>query len=146
MRRFSKGPTAKSTIGCSNCTATPARYAVLAAFYSLVHSLLEEYYWRWFVFARLARRIPWGWAAVVSGLAFMSHHVVLLLHYVPDVPGSFWLAVLPMSLAVGVGGMVWAWLYQRSQSLYAPWASHCLVDLAIMIVGYDLLQQLFQAT
>src|SRR5262249_52691294 len=33
------------------------RYAVLATFYSLAHSLLEEYYWRWFVFGRLRRLI-----------------------------------------------------------------------------------------
>src|SRR4051812_11777502 len=29
---------------------TPLRYLVLATFYSAIHSLLEEYYWRWFVF------------------------------------------------------------------------------------------------
>jgi len=28
-------------------------YVVLAGFYSLCHSLLEEYYWRWFVFRHL---------------------------------------------------------------------------------------------
>ena len=29
------------------------KYALLAVFYSLFHSLLEEYYWRWFVFRQL---------------------------------------------------------------------------------------------
>jgi len=121
---------------------TTVRYAVLAGFYAIVHSLLEEYYWRWFVFGRLRLLVPWSWAAVISGLAFMSHHVILLMHYVPDQPGYFWLAVVPLSLGVGVGGMIWAWLYQWSESLYAPWASHGLVDLAIMVVGYDLLKSL----
>ena len=32
---------------------SPAAFIVLGVFYALVHSLLEEYYWRWFVFARL---------------------------------------------------------------------------------------------
>ncbi len=34
---------------------SPASYAAMALFYSLLHSLLEEYYWRWFVFGRLKR-------------------------------------------------------------------------------------------
>ena len=36
--------------------ATPLGYLVLAGFISVIHSLLEEYYWRWFVFGRL--RLP----------------------------------------------------------------------------------------
>ena len=35
-----------------------AKYFVLASFYSLFHSLLEEYYWRWFVFQQLRARGP----------------------------------------------------------------------------------------
>ena len=66
----------------------------------------------------------------------MSHHVILLSHYLPE---YFWSAVVPLSLGVAIGGMVWAWLYQRSQSICAIWASHMLIDAAILIVGYDLL-------
>ncbi len=115
---------------------TIGKYIGLALFYSLVHSLGEEYYWRWFVFGQLRRSLGWVWAAVISSLAFMSHHVILLHHYMP---GYFWSGVVPLSLGVAVGGMVWAWIYQRSQSIYAVWASHALVDAAIMIVGYALL-------
>ncbi len=32
---------------------SPVIYGGVALFYSLLHSLLEEYYWRWFVFGRL---------------------------------------------------------------------------------------------
>jgi membrane protease YdiL (CAAX protease family) len=38
-----------------------------------------------------------------------------------------------------VGGMVWAWLYWRTGSIYAPWLSHLLIDAAIFTAGYDLL-------
>ena len=43
-------------------------------------------------------------------------------------------------VAFGIGGAFWAWLYHRSESLYAPWISHCLVDLAIFLVGYDMVK------
>jgi uncharacterized protein len=46
------------------------------------------------------------------------------------------------SLSVAVGGAFWAWLYQRTGSLYGPWLSHLLVDAAIFLVGYDLASDL----
>ena len=41
--------------------ADTGKYVALAVFYALVHSLLEEYYWRWFVFGQLRawRRRRW---------------------------------------------------------------------------------------
>src|SRR5262249_6160472 len=77
---------------------SPAIYAGVAIFYSLLHSLLEEYYWRWFVFGRLRDSLSSRERAGVSGsgpdenaptrmtvlailissLAFMCHHVVVL--------------------------------------------------------------------
>ncbi len=118
---------------------TPARYLVLGVFISLIHSLLEEYYWRWFVFGHLRQFLSWRMALVVSSLAFMAHHVIVLYVYLP---GSFLTAVVPLSLAIAVGGGVWAWFYQRTETIYAVWLSHLLVDGAIFVVGYDLLQRI----
>jgi hypothetical protein len=116
--------------------ATPGRYIALAAFIALIHSLLEEYYWRWFVYGRLRHcQVPRSAALILSGLAFMSHHVVILGVYFP---GRFWPAVMPFSLGVAVGGIVWAWLYERSGSILGPWLSHLIVDGVLMVVGYDL--------
>jgi membrane protease YdiL (CAAX protease family) len=56
-------------------------------------------------------------------------------------PGNFWLLALPFSICVGVGGGVWAWIYERSGSLYAPWLSHALIDGSIMGVGYVMLME-----
>lgn len=116
--------------------ATPARFLLFAGFLAGIHSLLEEYYWRWFVFGGLKRLVPLALAIALSSLAFMAHHVVVLNVYLPD---RFLQATLPFSLCIAVGGAVWAWLYHRTGSIYAPWLSHLCVDVAIMIVGYDLL-------
>ena len=117
---------------------SPVKYFALGTFYSLVHSLMEEYYWRWFVFAQLRRILP-PWTAIwVSSAGFMAHHVIVLAIYFGW--SSPW--TLLFSLAVGVGGLVWGWLYHRHGSLYAPWLSHLLVDAGIYIVGYDLVRDL----
>jgi membrane protease YdiL (CAAX protease family) len=117
------------------CAATPLRYAALVAFLSVINSFLEEYYWRWFVFARLKKYVPLAAAIVISSLGFMSHHIIVLSVYFP---GRFWSAVVPFSLAIALGGGVWAWIYQKSGSLIGPWISHLIVDVAVMTIGYDL--------
>lgn len=115
---------------------TPLRFAAFAAFVSLAHALLEEYYWRWFVFGGLRRLLPLAPALLLSGLAFLGNHVVILGVFFPD---RFLTAALPLSLGVGVGGVVWAWIYDRYGSLYACWLSHAVIDVALFVVGYDLL-------
>ncbi len=118
--------------------ATPVGFVVLAALISIIHSFFEEYYWRWFVFGWMRRHMRWTAAAIVSGLGFMLHHVIVLNVYFP---GRFWTMTAPFSLCIAVGGSAWAWIYHRSESLYATWLSHLVVDVAIMIVGYDLISR-----
>lgn len=113
---------------------TPAGFLLLAAFYSIVHSGLEEYYWRGFVFGGLRRRIHPAAAVALSSLAFCAHHVIVLDVYFRHAP---WLTVLG-SAGVAVGGGVWAWLYERDGSLSPPWLSHFAVDAALMAIGYDM--------
>jgi membrane protease YdiL (CAAX protease family) len=117
---------------------TPAGYVLLAAFIVVVHSFLEEYYWRWFVFGRLRARTSLAVALTLSSLAFMAHHVIVLGIFLP---GRFGSRVVPFSLGIAMGGAVWAWLYERSESLYPSWVSHLLVDAAIFVPGWDLVQR-----
>lgn len=112
-----------------------AKYAMLGLFYSLVHSLLEEYYWRWFVFGQLHRVAPLSWSIVVSAIGFAAHHVIVLAQFFD---GLGW-ATLLFSAAVAVGGAFWAWLYQHSGSLLGPWWSHLVIDAGLFWIGYDLI-------
>ena len=118
---------------------SPMKYAALGVFYSIVHSFMEEYYWRWFVFGQLRRLTAFWPAVVISSLGFMAHHVLVLATFF----GLFSWATVFFSLCVAVGGAVWAWLYERSDSLYGPWLSHLLVDAAIFVVGYNMVADLF---
>ncbi len=56
-------------------------YAALGVFYAVFHSLLEEYYWRWFVFRQLVGPTSTAMAILISSLGFMAHHVVVLSTY-----------------------------------------------------------------
>jgi membrane protease YdiL (CAAX protease family) len=111
-----------------------AAYFVLAAFYSLVHSLLEEYYWRWFVFGYACRGMKLPMAIAVSSIGFAAHHVLVLGAYFGYASPLTWL----FTAGIVIGGAFWAWLYRRTDSLIGPWLSHALVDAAIFVIGWDL--------
>ncbi|MFP6766882.1 MAG: CPBP family intramembrane glutamic endopeptidase [Planctomycetaceae bacterium] len=114
---------------------SPGRYLAFSLFLSFPHALLEEYYWRWFIFGELRRVTTVRTAIVLSSLAFMSHHVIIVHAFIGD---PLWLIVL-LSLSVAVAGGFWAWLYQRCGSLVAPWLGHVVIDAGIMLIGYDVL-------
>jgi membrane protease YdiL (CAAX protease family) len=135
---FEDTPEKLATLLANFHSNTPLVFFAMAAFISVLHSLLEEYYWRWFVFGRLERYLPVAAAIAISSVAFMAHHVFVLAYYFP---GRFWLATVPFSLGVAIGGALWAWLYHRFQTLYAPWISHMLADAAIMAIGYDMVHR-----
>ena len=114
---------------------TPAKMIAMGVFYTLLHSLLEEYYWRWFAFGQLRRLVSLPAAIAVSSIAFMGHHAIVLrdyLHYLP------WPWAVFASASVAIGGAMWAWLYDRSGSIYAPWISHLLIDAAIFVIAFNM--------
>jgi uncharacterized protein len=120
-----------AAIGISSAGA----FAAVAVFYCVVHSGLEELYWRWFVYGRLRRRTSPAAAVLFSSLGFMAHHVVLIGLLLGSFGPLTWLC----SLAVAAGGAAWAWLYEETGSLAGPWLSHGLVDAALMTIGWLLL-------
>jgi len=113
---------------------TLGKYVGLAAFYAVIHSFMEEYYFRWFVFGQLRHVTKLVPAIIISGLAFMAHHVIVLGHYFGGL--TPWTIIL--SLCIAIGGMLWAWQYEASKSLLGPWLSHLIVDAGIFLIGYDL--------
>ncbi len=118
---------------------TAGKYAVMAVFYALVHSLFEEYYWRWFVFGRMRRWSPLATAVIVSSVGFMAHHVLVLGYFFGWTnPLTYFL-----SMSVAVGGGVWSILYHRSGNLLGPWISHLIIDAAIFAIGYDVVRSQF---
>jgi membrane protease YdiL (CAAX protease family) len=118
-----------------------AGFVMLAVAYSLVHSWLEEYYWRWFVLRELSevtneqansrRTRP----LLISSLAFAAHHVIVLAGYFGW--ASPWTYLL--SAFVAIGGGLFGWLYLHSKSIYAAWLAHAMADAVIFLIGWDLL-------
>jgi membrane protease YdiL (CAAX protease family) len=116
----------------------PGLFLAFAAFVVVINAFLEEYFWRWFAFSMMKQALPWLLAAVLSGLLFALHHYAVLVHYFP--PEWHLKGAVGMSAVIGFAGIVWALLYQKTQSFYVLFISHAVADVAVFLVAYDLLR------
>ena len=84
----------------------------------LVAPVVEEVFFRGFVFGGLRSRYDWRWAAAISAALFAAGHVQI----------TFFIPAFIL-------GCLFAYLYQRSNSIWPGWILHTLVNgLAMTIV------------
>lgn len=108
-------------------------YILFALFLSIIHSGIEEYYWRWFIFNGLQTKFNATIATLMAGVAFSLHHYIVLSQLFP-------LSItIIFGLSIMLAGIIWCQIYNRTNSLIGSWISHICADLAIMTVGYMLI-------
>ncbi len=102
---------------------------------SFVHSLLEEFYWRFFIFNAWKEKLPQFkiTAHLVAGLAFTLHHFTVTVHYFDLSFGMI------LGLGVWAAGVIWSCVYVKERSLLGVWISHIIVDLALISIGFKAL-------
>ena len=101
-------------------------YALLLSF---AHSLLEEFYWRFFLFTAFKKYLP-RFRHFLVALAFSLHHFVVTIFYF-----DFKLGFI-LGWGVFVAGYIWTKLYEKENSLGAVWISHIIADIALMSFGF----------
>lgn len=102
---------------------------LFALLISILHSLIEEFYWRWFIFGRLRTIMPISLAHMIAGIFFATYHVIIVFQLLP---GSWCL----FGALAGVGGIIWSVMYQHQKTLAGAWISHIIVDLGIMATAH----------
>ncbi|NNC88910.1 MAG: CPBP family intramembrane metalloprotease [Akkermansiaceae bacterium] len=108
-------------------------FILFAVFISLIHSALEEYYWRWFLYGHLRRKVG-RWAGHgIAAAGFAAHHLIVLLQYFPP-----WLAIF-LTVCVALGGLIWTLVYEWQGTVLGCWLSHLGVDVFLMIIGFQMM-------
>jgi len=110
-------------------------YIWVAIFFSLFHSLFEEYFWRWYVVGGLKVKLSPTTAIFLGAAFFAMHHYIILSQFFP-----LNLTIL-FGTFVGIGGIIWSWIYKKTDSLLGSWISHLMVDGALFLTGYLLILQ-----
>jgi len=105
-------------------------YILFVSLLTLVNSLLEEFYWRFFVYERGLGFTSSLGALRLSSLGFAAFHLPALWLFVGPI------LAFPCAAGIYAGGYIWGRIYVQSRNLYAVWLSHALVNLSIFFIGY----------
>ncbi len=108
-------------------------YILFSFFLSVIHSFIEEYYWRWFIFNGLKLKMKVLSAAIIGSLGFASHHFLILTEFFP-----LYLSAIGTA-TIFAAGLMWSRIYIKSGNIWGGWISHFCADMAIMTVGYFLI-------
>lgn len=103
-------------------------------YWSFINSAIEECIWRGFVYSQCRVLMNSMTAVVMSAIFFTLHHSIALYGYTNN-----WLVVGLGSLGVFVAGAIWSFCYRTYNSIVPGYISHILADIAIGIIGWDLL-------
>ena len=92
------------------------------------NSILEEVYWRGYVFSRLINLTrPWN-TVLLTALFYTSYHLITTITLFSLAHG------LLLSSVIFLAGVFWAYLRIRYESIIPAVISHLLADLGLMLI------------
>lgn len=114
-------------------SVTATTVLLVAPITIFINSMLEEFFYRGFAFGQLVQRQRLlGY--LLPATVFTIQHVLFIYH---------WMSPLPLVMAVTglfVFALVLQRVYERTQSLAAPWLIHILGDISMMGIAVTLLR------
>lgn len=100
----------------------------------LINSLLEEYFWRGFMFDKLRGLVsPWL-AYALTGVAFSFHHVVFYYNWFT--PLFFWLVTIGL---IGYA-VIMNYIFSRYKDLFSCWVIHAFADVVQIYIAFTVLR------
>lgn len=116
-----------------NAGVSKENFLYVSLYISLVNSLLEELFFRGFLFLNLKQDTHRRFAYFFSSAAFALYHVAMMIGWFGPV---LWMLVMAGLLA---GGMIFNWLNEKQESIYPSWLVHMFANFAINTIGFLLL-------
>lgn len=102
----------------------------VALYISFCNSFLEEFLFRFFSFIKLSEHMTKSIAYIFSSVMFAVYHVAMI-------GTSFPLPLLILALlGLSIGGCIFDYVDEKSQSIYNSWIIHMFADFAIMTIWY----------
>lgn len=94
----------------------------------LLNSVVEEIYWRGFIFGRLREKLSPGMTIALSSAFYASYHGLTT--------GALFspLYAVICSIAVFLGGVYWGYMRLRRNTVWFSIVTHFMADLGIMLI------------
>lgn len=96
----------------------------------IFNSILEEYFWRAFIFEEFHKRIKPVWAYIISATAFSFHHVVFFYNWFS--PTFFIFVTIGLIAYALIMNFVW----NKYRELFSCWLPHAMVDVVQIYIGF----------
>ena len=116
-----------------NAGVTKDNFLYVSLYISFVNSLLEEFFFRGFLFRNLKAHSGPVMAYGISALLFAAYHIAMMLGWF-----GFGLNALVL-LGLAVGGLIFNWLNEKLGCIYGSWLTHMFANFAINTIGFLLL-------
>lgn len=117
-----------------NAGVTKDNFLAVSLYISFVNSMLEEFFFRGFVFTNLKKLNTRHFAYGFSALVFAAYHVAMMLGWFS--PALFILVMLGLT----AGGMIFNFLNEKQDTIYISWFVHMFANFAINTIGFILLK------
>lgn len=100
----------------------------------VINSLLEEFFWRGFLFDKLNILIkPWL-AYLITGIAFSFHHMVFYYNWFEPI----YLIIITVGLAIYA--MIMNFIFSKTRDLFSCWMVHAFADIAQIFIALKIFQ------
>lgn len=116
-----------------NAGVSADNFLFVALYISFVNSLLEEFFFRGFVFSNLKRLSSRSLAYWFSSVIFAVYHVAMMTDWFS--PALFVLVMAGLT----VGGLLFNYLNERLNCVYVSWLVHMFANFSINTIGFLLL-------
>lgn len=102
----------------------------IAIYISFLNSLLEEFFFRGFLFLSLNNTTTTTTAYFLSSLAFAAYHIGIMADWAN--PLIFFLALFALFAA----GLIFDYLNEKSKNIYNSWLVHMFANFALNTIGF----------
>ncbi len=109
-------------------------FLLVALYISFVNSLLEEFFFRGFLFLGLLEKTTRKRAYILSSLLFAIYHIAVL-----DSWFNPYLFILAMT-GLFTGGLIFNYLNEKNKSILNSWIVHMMANFAINHIGLMMFQ------
>ena len=117
----------------ANAGVNKNNFLFISLYISFINSLLEEFFFRGFLFSNLKQSASRGFAYCFSSLMFALYHVAMMI-------GWFHPAILLLLIAgLMAGGIIFNLLNEKQENICISWLVHMFANFAINTVGFILM-------
>ena len=108
-------------------------FLFVSLYISFVNSLLEEFFFRGFLFMNLKPSPGKGFAHGFSSILFAAYHVAMMVGWF-----SPWLFALVMA-GLAIGSVIFNTMNEKLGAIYPSWLTHMFANFAINTIGFMLM-------